>query len=762
MQERLLLEDLAGYSLAEAIDRVRSGANRVWKCEHRIMDRDGKTHWVFEAAVELRDEHGISYSSVGLYQDITERKQSEDALRYERDLLQIFLDNIPDTVYFKDVELRFVRINQAQARFLGIDNPEIAIGKTDLDFQNSELAQEFSTEEKQIIETGQSILNRIEFNPTHGGKPRWLSATKVPVRNTAGHVIGTIGISRDVTEQKESQEKLQKIFLQQAAILNNIPDMAWLKDKAGRYVAVNEQFAIAAGMKIEEIAGKTDFDIWRANFAEKYRNDDFEVMQTRQRKIAEEIQVNSIGKEYWVETIKTPIQNPEGDVIGTTGIARDITERKKAEELEQYRRSMLEKVVQLGKRVTESSDLKSTIKKIWHGVHDDLGFDRLAVFLYNREHNRMDDTVGTDNNGQMVENYGVWFPIGEGVDGSTFAKILERPDGYYFTNNYAKDNNIPQGHEMYHVRNYTAIAAWAGDKPVAVICADHSITHRPITAEQLEALRLFSGYAGLAIENARLNSALQSELVQRKNFIIELEAKNAELERFTYTVSHDLKSPLVTVRGFLGYLEKDAHAGNFEKFQQDIHRIETAVKKMQNLLQDLLELSRIGRLMNTPVEISLNEIVKDALEIVHGQLEEKNVLIEYQNNNVIINCDQIRMAEVMQNLIDNAIKFMGNQPNPRIEIGTFKNDKKETVVYIKDNGVGIAPEFHEKIFGLFNKLNSDSDGTGIGLSLVKRISRCMAGASGWSHRSTKVQLFILQYQRQVYRRHYVWKIYAYC
>jgi len=124
---------------------------------------------------------------------------------------------------------------------------------------------------------------------------------------------------------------------------------------------------------------------------------------------------------------------------------------------------------------------------------------------------------------------------------------------------------------------------------------------------------------------------------------------------------------------------------------------------------------------------TFNEIVKAALEIVHGQLEAKNVLIEYQNNNVIINCDQVRITEVMQNLIDNAVKFMGDQPKPRIEIGSFTNDKKETVIYIKDNGIGIAPEFHDKIFGLFNKLNTDSDGTGIGLSLVKRIIEVHGG-----------------------------------
>lgn len=697
--------------------------NQDIKSEIRTFTKNGEIRWEQIFAHPIWDEKENRLIGIyGAVRDITEQKKMEATLAHERDLLQIFLDNIPDTVYFKDVESRFVRINQAQARFLKVDNPRDVIGKTDLDFQNSKLAQEFMAEEKQIIETGQAILNRIEFNPTDDGKPRWLSATKVPVKDSSGLVIGTIGISRDVTEQKESQEKLQKIFLQQAAILNNIPDMAWLKDKDSRYIAVNEQFVKTVGMQMDEIPGKTDFDIWQESFAKKYRGDDLLVMQTRQRKTDEEFQVDSNGRTYWVETTKTPILNENGEVIGTTGIAREITERKNAQEIEQRRRIMLEKVVQLGKRVTESNDLRSTIKKIWHGVHDDLEFDRLAIFLYNAERNTMDDTIGTNNEGQIVEHWDISFPIG-----ATFATLLQNPDGVYFTNNYDVENNVATGDEMYGVKDFVAVAAWAGDKPVAVICADNNITKRLITADQLEALRLFGGYAGLAIENARLNSALQGELSQRKNFIVELEAKNAELERFTYTVSHDLKSPLVTIRGFLGYLERDAQEGDFQKFRRDVSRIETAVEKMQNLLQDLLDLSRIGRLINPPVEVSFNEIVKDALEAVHGQIQAKNVQIEYESNTLTLKCDRVRMVEVFQNLIDNAIKFMGDQPRPRIEIGTSKNEQNQTIFYVKDNGIGVAPQFHENIFGLFNKLDTNSSGTGIGLALVKRIIEIHGG-----------------------------------
>jgi len=209
--------------------------------------------------------------------------------------------------------------------------------------------------------------------------------------------------------------------------------------------------------------------------------------------------------------------------------------------------------------------------------------------------------------------------------------------------------------------------------------------------------------------------------------IAELEAKNAELERFTYTVSHDLKSPLVTITGFLSYLEKDARSGNFENFNKDISRIQQAVKKMQGLLKDLLELSRIGRLMNDPVEIGFGEIVKDALTAVDGQIVSEHVSVEFVDDGQKIRGDRIRLVEAMQNLLDNAIKFMGNQPDPRVKIGTILNEQNNPTFFVQDNGIGIDLQYGERIFGLFNKLDSNTQGSGVGLTIVKRIIEVHGG-----------------------------------
>jgi signal transduction histidine kinase len=221
---------------------------------------------------------------------------------------------------------------------------------------------------------------------------------------------------------------------------------------------------------------------------------------------------------------------------------------------------------------------------------------------------------------------------------------------------------------------------------------------------------------------------LQNELDHGKAMIEELEAKNAELERFTYTVSHDLKSPLVTITGFLGYLENDALQGNIDKVKTDISRISNAARKMENLLKDLLELSRIGRLMNPPENIPFDEIVREALEQVRGRIEVGQVRVEIQSELPVVYGDRARLVEVMQNLLENAAKYTTGCPDPLVEIGMHgMSENGYPILFVRDNGIGIDPQYHERVFGLFNKLNPQMEGTGIGLTLVKRIVETHGG-----------------------------------
>jgi signal transduction histidine kinase len=230
----------------------------------------------------------------------------------------------------------------------------------------------------------------------------------------------------------------------------------------------------------------------------------------------------------------------------------------------------------------------------------------------------------------------------------------------------------------------------------------------------------------IALQQTNLYNALQNELQERGRLINKLEASNAELERFTYTVSHDLRNPLVTIKGFLGMLKKDLHDQRMDRVQNDFHRIAGATDKMDELLSDLLELSRIGRIINPPEEVDLARLVQDAIDSVEARLRSKHVTVHVQPHLPIISGDRIRLREVFENLIDNAVKYMGDQRNPVIEVG-FHENEGEPVMFVKDNGIGIESRYHTKIFGLFEKLDPNVEGTGIGLALVKRIIETHGG-----------------------------------
>jgi len=208
---------------------------------------------------------------------------------------------------------------------------------------------------------------------------------------------------------------------------------------------------------------------------------------------------------------------------------------------------------------------------------------------------------------------------------------------------------------------------------------------------------------------------------ERDNLIDELEKKNAELEQFTYTVSHDLKSPLITIRGFLGFIREDIAAGNRERIERDMQRIVDATDKMQKLLGDLLELSRVGRLINDPEYVDMNVLVAETVELMHGRIMQGGIRMQVADNLPPAYVDRQRVLEVLQNLIDNAAKFTSEQSDPVIAIGQAGELNGMPILFVKDNGIGFAPEFKDRIFGLFNKLDARTEGTGIGLALVKRI-----------------------------------------
>ena len=221
-------------------------------------------------------------------------------------------------------------------------------------------------------------------------------------------------------------------------------------------------------------------------------------------------------------------------------------------------------------------------------------------------------------------------------------------------------------------------------------------------------------------------TALKNAERERERLVETLESQKAELEQFAYTVSHDLKSPLVTILGFLGLAELDARKEGLTGILDRLAPIRTAAEGMNRHLRELLELSRVGRVINPPEEVSLTKLARAAAAPLASLLEERGVELLIAEEMPTVSGDRFRLLEVVRNLIENGLKFMGDQSRPRIEVGA-EIDGEKVICSVRDNGVGIPARYLDRVFDLFERLDPTVEGSGVGLAMVRRIVEVHGG-----------------------------------
>lgn len=280
--------------------------------------------------------------------------------------------------------------------------------------------------------------------------------------------------------------------------------------------------------------------------------------------------------------------------------------------------------------------------------------------------------------------------------------------------------SLPPGEYRFEVRARSREGLWS-ESPASIFLSQQAAFYQraPFYAV-LISLLAFMAFVGHRLQlRGLLRHNENLRRVQHR-----LEEKNAEMERFLYAVSHDLKSPLFTIQGYVGGLDREGV--DPRRRHADIGRIQKAASRMGRLLDELLEISRIGRIVHPHEDVELSALVGEAVELVAGRLRERGVDLRLDDRSTRVRVDRRRMVEVFQNLLDNATKFFGDQAAPRIEISTRRVDGRVECA-VRDNGVGIAPQYQEKIFGLFETLEAGQGGTGVGLALVKRIVELHGG-----------------------------------
>ncbi len=311
------------------------------------------------------------------------RKQAEDALRESEAMYRTLVENIPQKVFMKDTDSRYVSINEHLARDFGI-RPADAIGKTDYDFSPRELADKYREDDKRIMKTG--ATEELEEHYISQGKEVWVQTVKTPVRDVNGKIVGIFGIFWDITERKQAQDELFNSRQMLRSVLDNIPQRVFWKDRNSVFVGCNKPFALDAGYEDPgELVGKTSYETASAAMADRYTADDRGVMQSGRPKINyEQMQIRADGSQAWLITSKVPMYDQDHHVIGVLGTYSDITERKKAEEAlreSEERFSTFFRTSPVGTSITRLSD----------GQFVDINDAFLRLFGYTRE-----EVIGQD------------------------------------------------------------------------------------------------------------------------------------------------------------------------------------------------------------------------------------------------------------------------------------------------------------------------------------------------------------------------------
>ncbi|HHY85637.1 MAG TPA: PAS domain S-box protein [Verrucomicrobia bacterium] len=360
---------------AELADRYRADDREVMETgvpklsfEEPQVGTEG-TRWLRTSKVPLFDKNGKVVGVLGTYEDITEFKRAEAALAEASTLLETMLENSPDYIYFKDRDSRFVRASRSLARMFCLESPEDLRGKTDFDFFTEEHARAAFDDEQTIIRTGQPIIGKPEKETHIDGRTTWALSTKLPWRDKDGNIIGTFGISKDVTAIKEAELKLKHERELFHALVDHLPDAIYFKDLESRFVRLSRskierarqillkrhrqehpsQEPPAHLLSTEACAnyliGKTDFDVYDEPRARAAFEQEQTIIRTGQPLIGQVERTTrpEDGREAWYHTTKMLWRDEEGRVIGTFGVTRDVTALKEAEaRLEEAHQRLIE------------------------------------------------------------------------------------------------------------------------------------------------------------------------------------------------------------------------------------------------------------------------------------------------------------------------------------------------------------------------------------------------------------------------------------
>jgi PAS domain S-box-containing protein len=751
--------------------------------EFRCTDKHGVGHWM-QQFVTVRKLADNRWEVFGITMDISDLKRIETDLRESQALYHSLVNQIPAGVFRKDAKGRYVFVNSEFCRLKGITPDQyLGKMNSEIETRDVALAARGTGHHATIMQTGKPIEDD-EVNPGPNGEPRNYHVLKTPVLDFAGKIIGTQGILFDNTELMQATQRVADALNFNQTVLRASPVGIVIFKASGPCVSTNEAIGQIVGGSREEVLKQNfrQLESWKnsgmlaaaedALTAQAERSLETQITTTFGKKAWFSCRFAPFhyqGESHLLLAINDITERKRAE--DTVRQSEEMLKRSQhVAKLGHYTFNVVSGDWASSDTLNDVFGIDATFKKDVAGwsklIYPE---DRNVMTAYFqdhvlKQHNPFDKEyrivrpndgavrwvhgIGElrfNASGEVTEMFGTIQDITERKEVEQALRwsetqlqvILESTaDGILAVDSQGKTIvanqrfaelwRIPQsvmdGKDDRVMLNYVLAQLTDPDAFLNKVQLLYGTDALDMDTLAFKDGRIYERYSFPMMMDGAVIGRVWSfrDITERKRQERLLSEKNTELERFTYTVSHDLKSPLVTVKTFLGYLEQDMAGTDKERVKQDVTYMHNAADKMGLLLDELLNLARVGRKTNPAERITFKELTREVIRLVTGRIIANGVEVKVADVDMVLEGDRPRLMEVWQNLVENACKFKGDQPKPRIDIGVEQRGA-ETVFFVRDNGVGIEPRFQAKVFGLFEKLDPKGEGTGMGLALVKRI-----------------------------------------
>ncbi|MFC2084208.1 PAS domain S-box protein [Bacteroidota bacterium] len=697
---------------AESILRKILTEGNAYDQEFKMIKKDGSLIDVLVNASGLKEGNGSFHSIICIIEDITDRNRVRARLEHERDLLHTLMNNIPDTIYFKDSESRFIRINKTQSELLGLNNPKEALGKTEADFFDDEITRKVLKDEKNIITNGSPSISKAEEIHDSEGIKKWVSATKVPIKDRKGNITGLVGISRDITNLKKAEEHERKtkcIF-------------EWLHTLNQKKYASEDKIIEYA---LEKVVNITDSEGGYVHFLNPDKSMKLYKWSESVQKICTAKKENHypLSKAgIWADCVRTgkpAIHNNYSKIKDAKGLPEGHFPVKRHMSVPVFDNDKIVAVCGVGNKKTEYDEENI--------LHVNLFMNEMwKILLKLRAEKLLKESEERFRGLYENATIGIYRTTSKGII------IMANPAlvhmlGYDSFEELQKDRTIKERFTNQENRilfqNIIEEEGVIYDWEDQWMKADRTIIDVKESARGIKDNEGNYIYYEGVVEDVTEQMKAEKALIEAK----ELAEKSDRLKsEFLNQMSHEIRTPMNTILSFTDLLKTELAEYQKNDIVDYFKLIDSAGKRIVRTIDLILNMSEILTKTYKYQPYSF-DLYKDVLLNLHNEFHKeakmKNLGFEIINKaeNSKLKADEYSIVQIFNHLIDNAIKFT---KEGKVNVTLSNNSMEELTVIVQDTGLGISKDFLNSIYEPFvqedHGYSRKFEGNGLGLALVKK------------------------------------------